>query len=215
MKHISNLIKQNETLTQTSRASWRRDDLETNQVFEILQYYLEDNLRSRFIKHEHINQQQEALMQIAKWYVKDNTGKLNPEKGLLIRGGIGTGKTLIAEAIRDTHFTIMHNVAQFIHSTELTEIFVEKKTEIIEACKQRNLLIVDDVGVEQSEINRFGSKFQPFVEIVDERYRRQKQSVLTSNLNAKMFAEKYGDRIVSRIRETFNDLILKGEDLRK
>jgi DNA replication protein DnaC len=87
--------------------------------------------------------------------------------------------------------------------------------EEIERHRTRNLEFIDDLGVENVEVKYFGNVIEPFNDIFDYRYRHGLQTVITTNLPPSEIKETYGDRIASRFRETMNDLILDGEDLRK
>ena len=65
--------------------------------------------------------------------------------------------------------------------------------------KDAPLLVVDDLGGEYNDAKGFfGSLLD---EVVDARYAGKLPAIFTSNLNAKGFTDRYGERIVDRIRE--------------
>lgn len=67
-------------------------------------------------------------------------------------------------------------------------------------------LILDDLGVENSTAD--------IDELVDAYYRERSHLVITSNMTQAAFAEKYGLRVVDRIREAGSVIAIKGASLR-
>lgn len=64
------------------------------------------------------------------------------------------------------------------------------------ACRS---LVIDDLGVEYADAK---GAFQARLDfLLDERYGNRRRTVITTNLNAKEFAQRYGERIADRLRE--------------
>ena len=62
-------------------------------------------------------------------------------------------------------------------------------------------MVIDDLGLEYMDKNgHFNSRLD---EIIDERYSNYRPTVITTNLNAQAFKERYGARVIDRIREGF------------
>jgi len=74
-------------------------------------------------------------------------------------------------------------------------------------------LAVDDLGAEYLDKNGFYAALLD--EIVNERYSARLPTLLTTNLSAEDFKQRYGERIAGRIRETGGFIACGGEDLRR
>lgn len=153
--------------------------------------------------------------QVALWYANDERFSGDLRKGLLIRGGIGTGKTKIVHALVKVILEAEKIHAKFIHATDLQELYVNKNAAEIESLKVRKYTVVDDLGVENVEVKNWGNTSEPFNNLFDYRYRHGMQSIITTNLVPSQIKETYGDRIADRIRETMNDLVLDYKSFRK
>ena len=156
-----------------------------------------------------------VIGQVALWYANDDRFSGNLRKGLLIRGGVGTGKTKIVESLIKVIFKAENIHAKFIHATDLQELYVNKNTDEIDVLKLRKYTVIDDLGVENVEVKNWGNTSEPFNNLFDYRYRHGMQSIITTNLAPSQIKETYGDRIADRFRETLNDFVLDGESLRK
>jgi len=65
-------------------------------------------------------------------------------------------------------------------------------------------------------VNYFGNQANIIAEILYRRYDLNNyKTYVTTNLNGEVLKEHYGNRIFSRMKELFNDIILPGEDRRK
>lgn len=73
-------------------------------------------------------------------------------------------------------------------------------------------LVVDDVGSEF--MDAAGSFMCLFDELVDARYADRKQIIITTNLDADQFHERYGERVIDRVRESGRFISLTGRSLR-
>lgn len=156
-----------------------------------------------------------VIGQVALWYANDDRFSGNLRKGLLIRGGVGTGKTKIVESLIKVIFKAENIHAKFIHATDLQELYVNKNSDEIDVLKLRKYTVIDDLGVENVEVKNWGNTSEPFNNLFDYRYRHGMQSIITTNLAPSQIKETYGDRIADRFRETLNDFVLDGESLRK
>lgn len=131
-------------------------------------------------------------------------------KGLLLSGGIGIGKTVIAnnvvgEMLRKANYTTGNKLydrvslrfirMQNVSSDRIDNMFYKN---IIES--KYNVYILDDVGTEQVG-NNYGSKFEMFSNMVDELYNLKKLVIITTNLSLKDISERYGSRTIDRLVE--------------
>jgi hypothetical protein len=156
-----------------------------------------------------------VIGQVSLWYANDERFKGDLLKGLMIRGSVGTGKTMIVKALIKTMFQGEKIHAAFIHSTELQELYMTQNENEIQRFKILQYVIIDDVGVEMVEAKSWGNTREPFNDLFDYRYRENKTTIITTNLKPSDIENQYGTRIRDRFRESFNDLLLDGESLRK
>lgn len=160
-------------------------------------------------------QNKKVIGQVALWYANDGRFEGDLWKGIMLRGGVGTGKTLIVKALMKVilHFDKLN--ARFIHAVDLQSIYAKQNEEEINILKERVYTIIDDFGVESVETKFYGNIMEPFNDLFDCRYRRNLLSILTTNLLPSDIRERYGDRIIDRFKETINDIVLDYPSLRK
>jgi len=155
------------------------------------------------------------LGQIALWYANDERFSGDLHKGLMIRGSVGTGKTVMAEALKGVIFLVERLQANIINAVDLQNMYSRQDEDGILNLKNRKYTIIDDLGVETTEVKNWGNVREPFNDVFDARYRSNRLTVITTNLRPSEIEEKYGTRIIDRFRECMNDLILDGKSLRK
>ena len=134
------------------------------------------------------------------------------QKGILLSGPIGSGKTSIMKLLR---FIVPHKRQYKIipcRNTVFSFNLLGFKT--IEDYGNEGYYCFDDLGLEPSG-RHFGKDCNVMGEILLSRYdmysktlslRVQSRSLThaTTNLNAKELEERYGNRVRSRMRELFN-----------
>lgn len=137
---------------------------------------------------------------------------LSLSKGLLVAGNTGIGKTETIKAIKDNAL----NPIAIYSMIEITD-FVKKEGDFNLRLGQK-IICLDDVGTEQPTVKHYGTEISWFKDFI-ETYYLDKQPfnklIITTNLTGEEIEERYGRRVRSRMREMFNQISLKGEDLRK
>lgn len=147
-------------------------------------------------------------------------------KGIILSGGVGSGKTFISSAIANTIIdrhpisedeaeragkcisTKSHSYTpvRFTSTVELFEILKsaysngnrgEIARDITEKLKNARLLVLDDVGTEKSS-DWVGERL---FEIIDHRYNEELPIIITTNATPKELRAKIGDRNYDRLRE--------------
>lgn len=140
-----------------------------------------------------------------------NDLSFSPNKGLLIRGAAGVGKThLVKCAAKNAVKPI-----QVLSMIEITdEIRLEGGYELITG---DGIVYLDDVGTEEAPIQHYGTKINFFKNFIEKTYLNRSVFnglIISTNLNWKGIEEKYGFRVVSRMRDMFNVIDVSGKDKR-
>ncbi len=131
------------------------------------------------------------------------------DKSLIMVGGVGTGKTLLASAMLDALVDkydcsiikvidlIRHLKASWSKDSDTTE------EDIIACYCKMDLLILDEVG------SQFGSDTEKLFifDIIDGRYQDMKPTILISNLDIAGIKDVIGERCVDRLREGGGSMI--------
>lgn len=156
------------------------------------------------------------VMQKARAYVSGWREAYQKCVGLLLFGGVGTGKSFfagcIANALLDQDIPVLMTSFPTLLN-RLSSVYPEERAELIRSLNDFDLLIIDDLGVERSTEFVMEQMF----EIIDTRYRSQKPLIITTNLsldelrNPRDIAHA---RIYSRILERCAPILFSGENYR-
>ncbi len=151
----------------------------------------------------------EILSKLCNYIIKDkeNCAKFNldPNKGLLLSGPVGCGKTSLMKLLR--HVIPHQKQYELIPSRNVTFAFNHIGFKAIEDYGDSGFFCFDDLGVEPT--GRFyGKDFNVLGEILLSRYELllnyKIKTHATTNLNAAELEERYGERVRSRMRQLFN-----------
>lgn len=191
-----------------------------------LQAEAEERERQRTYRDRAPEELQQALEQIGvpSRFRQATVKRLEPlTDSLYMTGPKGTGKTHLAAAmIREIVLdrTPSHGISdlEWISAPDLLlEIRAtfrdgaeQSEKGIIEQYSECRLLVLDDLGVEKTT----EWSLQTLYTIIDRRYREERQTIVTSNLNLDELAEKLDDRIASRLSELCRVVVLTGPDRR-
>lgn len=134
------------------------------------------------------------------------------QKGLLIRGVSGLGKTHLVRCLEK-------NEISPILVLSLLEISEEVKSEgeFIVELGSNKMIYLDDVGTEEHIVNHYGTKINWFKNFIEMYYLRNKifnKLIISTNNNFSEIEEKYGFRVRSRVKDMFNIIDVKGKDMR-
>lgn len=151
------------------------------------------------------------------------------KKGLMIRGNVGVGKTMLMRSILDFFFST-YNIRPFVikSCTSLNVDFMKNGSETIEkntwksfsySQKKPVSVCFDDLGVEMLNSSHYSNKINLMQMVLLGRYElfieNGMKTFITTNLIGDDIEERYGYRVRSRLREMCNDIPYKGEDRRK
>ena len=138
--------------------------------------------------------------------------KIDPNKGILLSGPVGCGKTSLMKLVR--HLTPHKKKYKMIPSRNAVFSFNHIGFKTIEDYGNSGFYCFDDIGVEPKG-KHFGQDCNVIGEILLSRYdlylnpRKKIISHGTTNLNAEELEERYGNRVRSRMRQMFNLLAFK------
>lgn len=141
-------------------------------------------------------------------------------KGILFTGGTGCGKSCLFEIFN--YVCNRNNVpnrisGRLVSANTMAAEFSSGGHESIQKYFENGLL-VDDLGSEGASVF-YGERVEVLKLIIEERYQKHHRDGLkmhaSTNLTPEQLEEKYGMRVRSRLREMFNIIHFKGEDLRK
>ena len=89
---------------------------------------------------------------------------------------------------------------------------ISSRDDSLRVLMQRDGIVIDDLGTEYMDTK--GHTLHRFDEMIAYRYANFKRTLMTTNLNAEAFKERYWNRIVSRIDDGGMFFGLTGESLR-
>lgn len=147
------------------------------------------------------------------------------EKGIMLIGPSGTGKTLAMKVIQ-TYRTIddtwylkdgkpYRMNYDIYHVNDVVSSFIENGFDGIEIYCKRNVACFDDIGSEIERVKHYGNELDVMGHIIAERYARGLMTFGTSNFPVKTLEEKYDDRTISRMYALFNFVVMKDIDYRR
>ena len=156
------------------------------------------------------------IFKLIAYFMKDEATclqyNLNLNKGILLSGPVGCGKTSLMNLMkylapaerkffvkpcRDISFEFIQDGYQIIHKYSKGKLYEsEPKT-----------ICFDDLGTENN-LKYYGNECNVMAEILLSRYdlftNKKLQTHITTNLSAPEIENHYGNRIRSRLREMFN-----------
>lgn len=157
--------------------------------------------RYTFGKESHAKWMEKNYRPIVDW-MSDNEGR-----GLLITGGCGLGKTLIAKHILPL---LLQDSCKKIVSIFSAQ---ELNTKIDEILKL-HIICIDDVGTEELA-KIYGNVRCAFSELCDAAEQKGKLLIITTNLTANELEVKYGERTIDRLKAITKFVPFTGKSLRK
>lgn len=160
---------------------------------------------------------------LVKYLLRDDSFDGDLDRGILILGNNGTGKTM--------YMKIFLMLLTYLHSKRTPSYSgkqIESNMRLPEDEQgridvQKALLsptfFFDDLGEELDKVMVYGTYVELGKDVLTQRYEefisKGSLTFATSNLSMKNIEDKYGYRVGSRMHEMFNVFIRKGEDMRK
>ncbi len=216
-KHHALWIEENR-LKEKDEMQKKRDEIISSHTAKFIYNIMAHSSQHIFGKTLIVNESNKALITAICFFLSNDPRfetevGLSFKKGLLIRGISGLGKTFLITCVKDN---LLNPVV--IHSMlDIAEKIKEEGAFNIRFKKDR-IIYLDDVGTEESTINHFGTKINFFKNFLETFYMHHPQDfnrlIISTNSNFNEIEEKYGFRVRSRVKDMFNIIDIKGEDLR-
>ena len=156
------------------------------------------------------------IEKVAKWLT------VSTRPGLLLYGGIGNGKTTMANAIADVIRIVYYDSSSMERSKSVSSISAldvarmaqEDTAQALRSLAEREIVHIDDVGTEPASVKVWGNEVSPIVELIYRRYDRLLCTIITSNLDDAEILKRYGPRVSDRLHETFDFLAYDNKSYR-
>ncbi|MDT0687353.1 ATPase [Salegentibacter sp. F188] len=153
----------------------------------------------------------DIILKLSSYFIKDKKScqksGIDVEKGLLLSGPVGCGKTSLMKLLR--HLVPLQRPYEMIPCRNVVFSFNHLGYKTIEDYENNKLFCFDDLGVEPP--GRFyGKDCNVMGEVLLSRHElflqtnQKVKTHATTNLNAEELEERYGNRVRSRMRELFN-----------
>ena len=156
------------------------------------------------------------IYRLTNYFIGDtkicNEMGLDLEKGILLSGPVGCGKTSLMKLMR--HLIPHKPQYEVIPCRNIVFAFNHIGYKIIEDYGNKKQYCFDDLGVEPSG-RHYASNCNVMGELLISRYELFKKTGinthLTTNLSASELEKRYGDRVRSRMREMFNLFVFRDD----
>lgn len=199
--YFDNLFKENES-----------NSISNKTFYELFQKkYLEINKREYNLDYNAA-----SLRDIIYYFTKDpkflSTPSRSFDKGLMLFGHYGLGKTSIMRAIRE----IKHPDLSFgMKSTlDVVSAYDESGPNGIVYWNKINKFMFDDLGTEIKG-KFYGKETEVMREVLEKRHYNKLITHVSTNLDGEQLRCKYGERVYSRMFEMFNIIKFEGSDYRE
>lgn len=142
-------------------------------------------------------------------YVKGFVEVRETGRSLILIGDVGTGKTMLACALLSAvcgkgyscRYTTIAGMVREIRATWGDALKSEE--EAIQRFVDRDLLVIDELGVQSGSENEQGLVF----EVIDQRYQQRRPTVVCGNVSNEELVKCLGERSVDRLREGGGELL--------
>lgn len=117
-----------------------------------------------------------------------------------LSGNVGCGKTFAAHKwlVGDERALVQPSLVQMVTAASFARTSRYDSSKF-DAGSSARLLVIDDLGAEYADTK--DSFLADLDELIDMRWRRGLQTLITTNLVKKLFRTRYGNRIIDRIRQ--------------
>lgn len=151
------------------------------------------------------DQENESFLANIINYFGTGQTNLDRNKGLLIRGSVGVGKTGILQVIQ--RWLPQEKKFAYNPANDIVSLFNADGDKALEVYKKKKERLFDDLGAEDKG-RYYGNTVEVFDKIIQQRYDKFRaegmKTHLTTNLTNEQLNEKYGKRSYDRLRDMCN-----------
>lgn len=151
------------------------------------------------------------LNQFYFWLTLDERFIGDFEKGFLLYGGFGNGKTTMLHIIELMCGHFYKKLFEYITTYTISNYLINNKD--FEYYKTRPI-IIDEIGRENNKILIFGTERHPFEELITLRYDNKAVTFGATNLSIEEMYNNYNEYIIERFKAMFNFIEIKGTSKR-
>ena len=153
----------------------------------------------------------------------NGTGTLNPNKGILLFGDIGTGKSTMLNILAEFQ-RLYKQGFMVVNTSKLAADFAAEGIEALNestwnkssrGATQPVERGFDELGRELIPAKHYGNELNVMQHILQIRYDLKVKTHATTNLSVEELEKRYGSHIFDRMVETFNFIEMRGESFRK
>lgn len=170
---------------------------------------------------------EEVINKLIAYFTRQEDSPLNLNKGICLYGEIGTGKSTIMKLF--SKFTQDYNLTTQFDFIYMDDVYSDCDSEGLASINKYNFkrCCFDDIGMRgENNLNNFGTKINPYKELVRRQYNRFSRSIpslshYTTNIqyHNKDFTpdlvKTFGGRELDRFREMCNFVYLGGDSRRE
>lgn len=138
--------------------------------------------------------------QVAAW-LGGNRGR-----GLFLFGNCGRGKSVLGRFVLPA--ILLKYARRVVSVYDMQELNRD-----VDGVLAKHIISLDDVGTEEMSV-KYGEKRLAFAEVMDAAEKYGKLVIVSTNLTPAELRQRYGDRVVDRIRGTMVRVAFNGESLR-
>lgn len=155
------------------------------------------------------------------YFANDDRCGWSLNKGLLLHGTTGVGKTMALKVFQNLIVNEMPRNVKWFKMTTCQNVFEWFKASQHDGIKEylRGHWCFDDLGQEEPVYMHYGNKINVMEQVLFERdLQRQKEytnTIITTNLDAAKIEAQYGTRVLDRLSEMCTFVRLDGESMRK
>ena len=138
--------------------------------------------------------------------------------GIMLSGTCGNGKTTMLLAFQSAMCYLSANRVfkdKGIRIEDAKDIIsFTKDRQIYNKFRDTEMLAIEDMGREPTEVIDYGNVLNPITDLLEYRYSKQLFTFITTNLKPKEVREKYGNRIADRFNEMFYNIVFENNSYR-
>lgn len=183
-------------------------------------HILWDMIKARIPNFEPTELKIDFIKSFVQWVYRDPECKFKLEKGFLLIGNYGSGKTELMKCLSEWTKFIEKRPFEMCFTKEITEAIVKTKDlKLIDKYKYQSWCF-DEIGHEEgltrvwgNAVNVFGNLFESRVILSNKPIHATTNQSMDKSIEPNLFTI-YGGKVYSRLHQLFNIVVYNGKDYR-